>query len=47
MDTAEAIIRNLEDVNLTVRIKSSWSLGNLSDALVLYKYVNDNIYVRN
>lgn len=35
MDTAEAIVRTLEESNLNMRIKSSWSLGNLSDALVL------------
>lgn len=37
VDTAEAIYRSLKDDNLMVRIKASWSLGNLSDALVLNK----------
>ncbi|KAJ8927250.1 hypothetical protein NQ314_020301 [Rhamnusium bicolor] len=35
VDTAESIYRTLKDDNLMVRVKASWSLGNLSDALVL------------
>ncbi|KAG5900627.1 hypothetical protein JTB14_005905 [Gonioctena quinquepunctata] len=35
VDTAEAIYSMLGDENLMVRVKASWSLGNLSDALVL------------
>lgn len=35
VDTAESILETLKDENLTVRVKASWSLGNLSDALVL------------
>ncbi|KAL3272750.1 hypothetical protein HHI36_014211 [Cryptolaemus montrouzieri] len=34
-DTAEAVYRSLKDENVAVRIKSSWALGNLSDALVI------------
>lgn len=40
MDTAEAICQAYEDDNVLVRIKTSWSLGNLSDALVLNRYIN-------
>ncbi|KAJ8953878.1 hypothetical protein NQ318_019118 [Aromia moschata] len=35
VDTAESIYQTLKDENLMVRVKASWSLGNLSDALVL------------
>ncbi|VEN58079.1 unnamed protein product [Callosobruchus maculatus] len=35
LDTAEAIYRTLKDEHLSVREKASWSLGNLSGALVL------------
>ncbi|CAG9863491.1 unnamed protein product [Phyllotreta striolata] len=35
VDTAEAIYRTLNDASLMVRTKASWSLGNLSEALVL------------
>ncbi|CAH0563740.1 unnamed protein product [Brassicogethes aeneus] len=35
VDTAEAIHRSLKDTNFNVRVKASWSLGNLSDALFL------------
>ncbi|XP_050301710.1 HEAT repeat-containing protein 6 [Anthonomus grandis grandis] len=35
VDTAESVLQALKDDNLNVRIKASWSLGNLSDALVL------------
>ncbi|KAJ8969071.1 hypothetical protein NQ317_001145 [Molorchus minor] len=35
VDTAESIYQTLKDDNVMVRIKASWSLGNLSDALVL------------
>ncbi|CAH2014448.1 unnamed protein product [Acanthoscelides obtectus] len=35
LDTAEAIYRTLKDDHLSVREKASWSLGNLSGALVL------------
>ncbi|KAK9885381.1 hypothetical protein WA026_010880 [Henosepilachna vigintioctopunctata] len=42
VDTAEAIYRSFLDENLSVRIKSSWSLGNLSDALVLNS-VNEDL----
>ncbi|KAJ9596933.1 hypothetical protein L9F63_012058 [Diploptera punctata] len=35
MDTAECVMRTVQDKSLLVRINASWSLGNLSDALVL------------
>ncbi|KAF5291427.1 hypothetical protein FQR65_LT01738 [Abscondita terminalis] len=35
VDVAETIHRSLHDNCITVRIKASWSLGNLSDVLVL------------
>lgn len=41
MDVAETIHRTLQDVNMTVRVKASWSLGNLSDALVLNQSATD------
>lgn len=34
VDTAEVIHTTLQDDNMTVRIKASWALGNLSDAFV-------------
>lgn len=37
IDTAEAILRTLNDECFAVRVKSSWSLGNLSDALVIIR----------
>ncbi|XP_031353548.1 HEAT repeat-containing protein 6-like isoform X2 [Photinus pyralis] len=37
VDVALVIRRMLEDSSMVVRIKASWSLGNLSDALVLNK----------
>ncbi|KRT79059.1 HEAT domain-containing protein [Oryctes borbonicus] len=42
VDTAEAIYRTLQDSNLTVKAKASWSLANLTSALVLNKN-NPNI----
>ncbi|KAF5270704.1 hypothetical protein FQA39_LY01442 [Lamprigera yunnana] len=35
VDVAETILRVLQDSSIIVLIKASWSLGNLSDALVL------------
>ncbi|KAK4874117.1 hypothetical protein RN001_013477 [Aquatica leii] len=35
VDVAETIHRTLQDSSVIVRIKASWSLGNLTDALVL------------
>ncbi|XP_057658257.1 HEAT repeat-containing protein 6 isoform X1 [Diorhabda carinulata] len=35
VDTAEALSRTLNDIQLIVRIKASWALGNFTDALVL------------
>ncbi|CAG9838730.1 unnamed protein product [Diabrotica balteata] len=43
VDTAEAIYRTLQDQNLMVRIKASWSLGNLSDALMLNNKTDEGI----
>ncbi|XP_060523367.1 HEAT repeat-containing protein 6 [Cylas formicarius] len=40
-DTAAVIHQALTDDNLTVKIKASWSLGNLSDALVLNSKSDD------
>lgn len=37
MDTAEVVHRTLQDEYVAVRIKASWALGNLSDALVLIR----------
>lgn len=37
VDTAERIYSVLEDENFAVRVKCSWALGNLTDALVLNK----------
>nr|CAD7260754.1 unnamed protein product [Timema shepardi] len=42
MDTAEFILQGLGDKSLGVRIKASWSLGNLSDALALNKMNSGN-----
>ncbi|KAF2895184.1 hypothetical protein ILUMI_10984 [Ignelater luminosus] len=41
VDVAETIHQTLQDENMTVRIKASWSLGNLSDALVLNQSATD------
>ncbi|KAI4455968.1 malaria antigen-related [Holotrichia oblita] len=37
IDTAEVIYRTIQDANLTVKAKASWSLANLTNALVLNK----------
>lgn len=37
IDTAEVIYRTIQDSNLTVKAKASWSLANLTNALVLNK----------
>lgn len=37
IDTAEAILRVLEDQNVAVKTKCSWALGNLCEAIVLNK----------
>ncbi|GJQ86916.1 hypothetical protein Trydic_g11786 [Trypoxylus dichotomus] len=42
VDTAQTIYRTLQDSNLTVKAKASWSLANLTSALVLNKN-NPNI----
>ncbi|XP_050073590.1 HEAT repeat-containing protein 6 [Anopheles maculipalpis] len=34
-NTIESILRIMRDPNLTARIKTSWSLGNVTDALIL------------
>ena len=33
-NTSESILRILKDNNLQVRIKASWSLGNITDAFI-------------
>lgn len=35
VDTAQTIYRALQEENVTVRMKASWGLGNLSDALLV------------
>ncbi|XP_070572306.1 HEAT repeat-containing protein 6-like isoform X2 [Ptychodera flava] len=40
-DTANVILNCLEDNSVLVRMKSAWSLGNLSDALVMNKDSGD------
>lgn len=47
IDLCEAIYRTLNDDNLMVRIKSSWSLGNLSDALVINNQTNNSCCFEN
>jgi len=37
-DTANAILKCMEDSSLNVRLKTAWSLANLCDALVHNKY---------
>lgn len=37
-NTLEAIIRCLVDGNLETRIKGSWALGNITNALLLNRY---------
>ena len=39
IDTAKCTIRTVQDESLLVRMKAAWSLGNLSEALVLNSYV--------
>ncbi|KAG9303110.1 hypothetical protein G9A89_005068 [Geosiphon pyriformis] len=39
-DMAFSVIQNMSDVNLLVRLRSSWALGNLCDALVLISLRN-------
>lgn len=34
-NTAEAIVKLMQDENLSVRIKSSWALANITDVLVV------------
>ncbi|PNF19845.1 hypothetical protein B7P43_G12519 [Cryptotermes secundus] len=41
IDTSDCVIRTLHDESLLVRMKASWSLGNLSEALVLNSMADD------
>ena len=38
-DVANAILTTMEETNINVKIRAAWALGNLSDALVLNKWV--------
>lgn len=38
-NTSEAIIRALQDGNMEVRVRTSWSLGIVSDALLANRFV--------
>lgn len=40
LDSIEAVTQALKDENQIVRMKASWSLGNISDALVLNRCVH-------
>ncbi|KAK2165572.1 hypothetical protein LSH36_48g03055 [Paralvinella palmiformis] len=44
-DVANCIIKALQEQILGVRVKSAWSLGNLSDALVLNRTDNDEAFI--
>lgn len=37
-NTTEAVLRIIKDKNLLIRIKASWSLGNVVDALLMTRY---------
>ena len=39
-DTANAVTVAMKDTSVVVRAKAAWSLGNLTDALVLIKWVS-------
>ena len=39
LDSIEAVTQSLKDENQIVRMKASWSLGNISDSLVLNRWV--------
>nr|XP_006815814.1 PREDICTED: HEAT repeat-containing protein 6-like [Saccoglossus kowalevskii] len=45
-DTANVILNCLEDASVLVRMKAAWSLGNLSDALVMNKDSSDAIFLQ-
>lgn len=38
-DTANAILNSLHDKSPNVRAKAAWSLGNLTDTLIINMYV--------
>ncbi|CAH1801099.1 unnamed protein product [Owenia fusiformis] len=44
-DTANKVIELMEESNLSVRIKTAWVLGNISDALVVNKEENDEAFL--
>lgn len=39
-DTANAILNSLRDKSPNVRAKAAWSLGNLTDTLIINMYVS-------
>lgn len=39
-DTANAILNSLHDKSPNVRAKAAWSLGNLTDTLIINMYVS-------
>lgn len=39
-DTANAILNSLHDKSPNVRAKAAWSLGNLTDTLIVNMYVS-------
>ena len=41
-NTTESILRIIRDPNVLIRIKTSWALGNIVDALLMNKYLNLN-----
>ncbi|XP_077996052.1 HEAT repeat-containing protein 6-like [Glandiceps talaboti] len=45
-DTANVILNCLEDNSVLVRMKAAWSLGNLSDALVMNKDSGDTDFLQ-
>nr|XP_011717085.1 HEAT repeat-containing protein 6 [Macaca nemestrina] len=45
-DTANAILMSLEDKSLNVRTKAAWSLGNLTDTLIVNMETPDPIFQR-
>ncbi|EDO41325.1 predicted protein, partial [Nematostella vectensis] len=44
-DTANAVLTCMEDRNIAVRIRAAWSLGNLTDALVVNRFSGNSSFV--
>ncbi|XP_033102281.1 HEAT repeat-containing protein 6-like [Anneissia japonica] len=44
-DSANAVLSALEDSFINVRMKAAWSLGNLSDALIINKQNDDSVFI--